>query len=197
MEKYKYVKLIFKHGDRFIISAKHIAHNLATHYADLDTKKEFRDITPTGSDRMKFWKERYREEYDNTYNDNDELLDWLFNSMDWGETAAIRTAGNREVTTDDLCRLNGEDVSIVEYTIEEVDKMEKTNVCVAEVVDENHSDKSELHQFLENQLTINSELIKRISEMQTEIKKLNKKIKMLKDNYYDDAIEDIKVGGSL
>jgi len=69
----KYIKVLFSNGHKFQIPAGVIAGDRAKYYADRDV----------GREDMKAWDNKYIEEEMSIMNDEYELLDWLWNNMNW------------------------------------------------------------------------------------------------------------------
>lgn len=87
----KYVKVLFSNGEKFRIPATTIAHDRAMYYAS-------RDHPNGGTEDNPEWTKTYNDERKYTLDDNSELLDWLWNNMNWED---VQETAERVVTTDD------------------------------------------------------------------------------------------------
>ncbi len=72
----KYIKIKFSNGDRFSIPSGVVANSRAKYYADHDEG----ELTDDNKDA---WNEVFYDEAKLTLEDDSELLDWLWNNMDW------------------------------------------------------------------------------------------------------------------
>jgi len=72
----KYVKVLFSNGDKFRIPFTTIAHDRAMYYAS-------RDHPNGGTKDNPEWTETYNNERAYTLGDESEILDWLWNNMNW------------------------------------------------------------------------------------------------------------------
>ena len=68
---YKFIEVNLADGRIYQIEAHFVAHDRATHYGK--------------SDEFPSFEEGYKEEYDFTICNSDELGDWLQNNMNWYE----------------------------------------------------------------------------------------------------------------
>lgn len=82
---YRFVDLTLEDGREFRIEAHKIAHDRASHYGN--------------SDEFESFEEGYKEEYDYTICNSDELGEWLFNNMDWYELEPLLL----RINVPDLC----------------------------------------------------------------------------------------------
>lgn len=87
----KFVVVLFSNGEKFKIPFTTVAHDRATYYANHDVGME------TGEHTDK-WTETYKEERAYTLGDESEILDWLWNNMNWAD---VQQDAERVVTTDD------------------------------------------------------------------------------------------------
>ncbi len=87
----KFVVVRFSNDDRFKIPATTIAHDRALYYAD-------RDNPNGGTEPSSEWTKTYNEERKYTLDDDSELLDWLWNNMNWAD---VQATAEKYVTTDD------------------------------------------------------------------------------------------------
>jgi len=86
----KYVKVLFSNGEKFRIPATTIAYDRARYYAHRDN--------PNSTVTDPEWTKTYNDEKKYTLDDDSELLDWLWNNMNWED---VQQDAERVVTTDD------------------------------------------------------------------------------------------------
>lgn len=77
----KFIIITFSNGEKYKIPAEFIAVARAKYYADLDSR---RDIN------IKY-DEIYQQELEYSLNNNDEILDWADNNMNWEDVKDVTT----------------------------------------------------------------------------------------------------------
>ncbi len=110
----KFIKVLFSNGDRFKIPATTVAHDRAMYYANHDH--------PDGANKAdKAWTDCYNNERRYTLDDNGELLDWLWNNMNWAD---VQETAEKVVTTDDqyVYEEHWSDISEDDNNVEIVDE---------------------------------------------------------------------------
>lgn len=86
----KFVVVRFSNDDRFKIPFTVIAHDRAKYYAGRDNPDESEGSTK--------WQETYARERAYTLGSEEEILDWLWNNMNWED---VQQDAEKYVTTDD------------------------------------------------------------------------------------------------
>ena len=72
----KYIKILFSNGHKFKIPAGIVANSRAKYYATHDEG----ELTDSNKEA---WNKTYYQEAQNTLNDDFEIVDWLWNNMNW------------------------------------------------------------------------------------------------------------------
>lgn len=78
-KKEKYLKVSFDDRSEWLIPAKFIAEHMAAYYAERDT----------GKTSGKEYERVFREEFVYTINNDDEIIDWAANNMNWDDVSHV------------------------------------------------------------------------------------------------------------
>jgi hypothetical protein len=72
------IRIVFSNGDTFDVEAEHVAHARAEYYARKDSNR---------NPKLNY-KAVYNDEFAYTMGDDDELLDWINNKMNWSDLSS-------------------------------------------------------------------------------------------------------------